>query len=93
MSNKSTIKCPNCQTEFEATDAFRDEVQRDLNKKAKEWQEKKEDEFRKKEDAIRNELNEALAKQKLNIEESLKKSIAGDYENKLKLLSDSNSEN
>ncbi len=93
MSNKSTIKCPNCQTEFEATDAFRDEVQRDLNKKAKEWQEKKEDEFRKKEDAIRNELNEALAKQKLNIEESLKKSIAGDYENKLKMLADSNSQN
>jgi len=93
MSNKSTIKCPNCQTEFEATDAFRDEVQRDLNKKAKEWQEKKEDEFRKKEDAIRNELNEALAKQKSNIEESLKKSIAGDYENKLKMLADSNLQN
>ena len=93
MSNKSTIKCPNCQTEFEATDAFRDEVQRDLNKKAKEWQEKKEDEFRKKEDAIRNELNEALVKQKSNIEESLKKSIANDYENKLKMLADSNSQN
>lgn len=34
MSNKSTIKCPNCQHEFEATDAFRDEVQRELNSKA-----------------------------------------------------------
>lgn len=93
MSNKSTIKCPNCQHEFEATDAFRDEVQRDLNKKAKEWQEKKEDEFRKKEDAIRHELNEALTKQKLNLEETLRKSISSDYENKLKLLSDANSEN
>jgi len=35
MSNKSTIKCPNCGNEFEATDAFRDEVQKDLNLKAK----------------------------------------------------------
>lgn len=93
MSNKSTIKCPNCHHEFEATDAFRDEVQRDLNKKAKEWQNQKEEEFRKKEDAIRQEANEALVKQKLNLEENLKKSIAADYENKLKLLSETNSLN
>jgi hypothetical protein len=93
MSNKSTIKCPNCHHEFEATDAFRDEVQRDLNKKAKEWQSQKEEEFRKKEDAIRNELNETLVKQKLSIEENLKRSIAIDYENKLKMLSDTNIQN
>lgn len=93
MSNKSTIKCPNCQHEFEATDAFRDEVQRDLNKKAKEWQLQKEEEFKKKEDAFRNELNEALVKQKLSIEESVKKSIVNDYENKLKVLSETNIQN
>ncbi|MBP7808421.1 MAG: DUF2130 domain-containing protein [Bacteroidia bacterium] len=93
MSNKSTIKCPNCQHEFEATDAFRDEVQRDLNKKAKEWQLQKEEEYKKKEDTFRNELNEALVKQKLSIEESVKKSITNDYENKLKLLSETNIQN
>lgn len=93
MSNKSTIKCPNCQHEFEATDAFRDEVQRDLNEKAKKWQSQKEEEYKKKEDAIRNELNETLVKQKLSIEENLKKSIAVDYENKLKILSETNTQN
>ncbi len=93
MSNKSTIKCPNCQHEFEATDAFRDEVQRDLNKKAKEWQLQKEEEFKKKEDAFRNELNESLVKQKLSIEETIKKSVSNDYENKLKLLSETNIQN
>jgi hypothetical protein len=93
MSNKSTIKCPNCQHEFEATDAFRDEVQRDLNEKAKKWQLQKEEEFKKKEDAIRNELNEALVKQKLSIEETVKKSITNDYENKLKVLSETNIQN
>src|SRR5687767_4980733 len=93
MSTKSTIKCPNCQHEFEATDAFRQEVERDLNKKAKEWQEKKEEEYKKKEDAVRQELNEALVKQKQTVEENLRKSLAGDYENKLKLLSEANAQN
>jgi hypothetical protein len=93
MSNKSTIKCPNCQHEFEATDAFRQEVERDLNKKAKEWQEKKEEEYKKKEDAVRQELNEALVKQKEQLEENLRRSLANDYENKLKILSDTNAQN
>lgn len=93
MSNKSTIKCPNCHHEFEATDAFRDEVQRDLNEKAKKWQNQKEEEFKKKEDAFRNELNEALVKQKQSIEEAVKKSITNDYENKLKVLSETNIQN
>lgn len=93
MSTKSTIKCPNCQHEFEATDAFRQEVERDLNKKAKEWQEKKEEEFKKKEDAFRMELNEALTKQKQALEDHLRKSLANDYENKLKLLSEANAQN
>ena len=64
MSNKSTIKCPNCTTEFEATDAFRNEVQRELNLKAKEWQAKKEEEYR-------IQMNEALKNQKENIEEQM----------------------
>jgi len=93
MSNKSTIKCPNCQHEFEATDAFRDEVQRELNTKAKEWQAKKEEEYKKKEDLFQQQMTEALTKQKLNIEESIKKSVSDDYENKLKLLADSNLKN
>lgn len=93
MSNKSTIKCPNCQHEFEATDAFRDEVQRELNTKAKEWQAKKEEEYKKKEDLFQQQLAEALSKQKLNIEESIKKAVADDYENKLKLLSEANQQN
>lgn len=93
MSNKSTIKCPNCQHEFEATDAFRDEVQRELNTKAKEWQAKKEEEYKKKEDLFQQQLAEALSKQKLNIEENIKKTIADDYENKLKLLSEANQQN
>lgn len=93
MSNKSTIKCPNCQHEFEATDAFKAEVERDLNKKAKEWQDKKEEEFKKKEDLFQQQMAEALSKQKSSIEETIKKSVTTDYENKLKILSDANQQN
>lgn len=93
MSNKSTIKCPNCSHEFEATDAFRDEVQKDLNAKAKEWQAKKEEEFRKKEEGFQKELAESLAKQKTIIEEGIRKSIAGDFEAKLKMLAETNASN
>lgn len=93
MSNKSTIKCPNCQHEFEATDAFRDEVQRELNTKAKEWQAKKEEEFKNKMESAQQQMEEALAKQKLSIEESIKKSVSSDYENKLKMLAETNQQN
>lgn len=93
MSNNSTIKCPNCQHEFEVTDAFRDEVQKDLNIKAKEWQAKKEEEYRKKEDAFQQQLSESLAKQKQTLEESLRKTILSDYESKLKFLTEEKEQN
>ncbi|MBL7918410.1 MAG: DUF2130 domain-containing protein [Bacteroidia bacterium] len=86
MSNKSTIKCPKCSHEFEATDAFRDEVQKELNQKAKEWQEKKEKEYQ-------DQLKNSLAQQKQQLEESLKKNIADDYEVKIKSLTEEKTKN
>ncbi len=86
MSNKSTITCPKCSHEFEATDAFRDEVQKELNQKAKEWQEKKEKEYQ-------DQLKNSLAQQKLQLEENIKKNITNDFEVKLKALTESNTQN
>lgn len=91
------ITCPGCGHKFEPTNAFRDEVQRELNLKAKEWQLKKEEEFKIKEQSLRdllqkkeNETERRLQeeKQKLQKElnESLRKSISSDFENKLQLL-------
>lgn len=93
MNNKSTIKCPNCSHEFEATDAFRDEVQKELNIKAKEWQNKREEEFKKKEEGFQLQLKDQLEQQKLNIEETLKKNISQDFETRLKLLNETNASN
>ena len=87
------IKCPNCQTEFEASDAFRDEIQKELRAKASEWQAKKEEEYRKKEEAFQNELKISLDKQKADIEAAIRKNVAGDFENQLKMLKEADEEN
>lgn len=89
----SKIKCPNCGEQFEASDAFRDEVQRELNLKAKDWQAKKEEEFKKKEELLHKEKEIALIAQKQTMEEALRKTIATDFENRVKMLSDANIEN
>ena len=47
----SIIVCPNCQHQFEPTDAIREEVQKELRIKAAEWQKQKGEEYKKKEDA------------------------------------------
>ncbi|MBS1914761.1 MAG: DUF2130 domain-containing protein [Bacteroidetes bacterium] len=98
------IICPNCKHQFEPTNAFREEVQRELNNKAKEWQAKKEEEFLKKEKdfqlAIQNkdaEFAKRLQDEKTSLqktlEENLRKNISADYENQLRLLQQSNKDN
>lgn len=98
------IKCPNCNHQFEPTDAFREEVQRELNTKAREWQQKKEEEYRQKENTYQQqlqakdvELAKRLAdeKEKLQneLQESIRKTVSADYENQLKLLEQSARDN
>lgn len=91
MENK--IKCPNCGHQFEATDAIRDEVQRELNVKAKDWQSKKEEEYKKKEEEIAKKHQEEMVKQKLQMEELIRKNVSADYELQLKMLKESNDSN
>jgi hypothetical protein len=94
------ITCPNCNHQFEPTDALRDDIQKELNIKAREWQERKEKEYQQKETLLQQqlqakdtELNARLNEEKLKLEESLKKAIGNDYENQLKLLHQSVQEN
>src|SRR5215831_7281483 len=98
------ITCPNCNSQFQPTDAFREEVQRELNNKAKEWQAKKEEEYKQREALLQQqlqskdiELNKRLneEKQKLQkeLQESIRKTISEDYENRFKLLQQSAADN
>lgn len=91
------ITCPNCNHQFEPGDSMREEIEKELRGKMVDWQKKKDEEFRQKEQAfqqqlqVRNEENrKMLEAEKKKIQEKLtediRKSIAGDYENQLKLL-------
>jgi hypothetical protein len=80
------IKCPNCGHQFEPSDAIREEVEKELRSKAADWQKKKNDEFLLK-------LEEEKKKIQSSLEENLRKNIAADFENKLKLLEQNNKDN
>jgi len=73
------ITCPNCSHQFEPGDTMRDEIEKELRGKMKEWQKKKEVETA--------ELLEAEKKKmQTEMQETVRKSLAADYENQLKLL-------
>ncbi len=80
------IKCPNCGHSFEPNDAIRDEVQRELRSQAADWQKKKTEEFQTK-------LEEEKKRMQQQMEESIRKNISADYENKLLMLEKNNTEN
>jgi hypothetical protein len=83
MSNNSTVKCPKCGNEFEATESMKMELQEKLNKEVAEWKQKKEADFQK-------QLSDSLGKQKTDLESSIKRSLSIDYDNKVKLLEETN---
>lgn len=80
------IKCPNCGHEFEPTESIREEVQKELRVKMTEWQKQQQ-----------QKLDQQLAEEKKKIqqetEEMIRKNIAADFENKLRLLEQNNKEN
>lgn len=80
------IKCPKCGHHFEPNDAIREEVEKELRSKAAEWQKKKNEEFQVK-------LAEEKKHMQQMLEEGIRKSIAGDFENKLRQLERNNKEN
>ncbi len=79
------IKCPNCGHQFQPDDVIREEVEKELRLKISDWQKKKNDEFE-----IKLQQEKKLLQQSL--EEKLRKSIINDFENKLRLLEESNKE-
>ena len=98
------ITCPNCKHQFEPGDSMRDEIEKELRSKMLDWQKKKDDEFRSKElsyqQQLQNkdeEINKRLAVEKQKIQTELQvsitKNIAADFENKLQLLQESDTNN
>ena len=84
MANE--IKCPSCGHSFEPNEAIRDEVQKELKLKLLDWQKKKDEEYVKKLELEKGNI-------KKDMEDHIRKNIAADFENKLKLLQSANSDN
>jgi hypothetical protein len=91
------ITCPNCNNQFEPGDSMRDEIQKELRGKMADWQKKKDEEFKQKETSLQQQLkakDEEITKQveaerkKLQeeLQESIRRSVTGDFENQLKML-------
>lgn len=87
------IKCPNCGHEFEPTDVVREEIKKELNIKAEEWRKKLSKEFAEEKVKLQQQLADEKIKSQQQIEESLRKRITSDYENKLNLLQQEQKEN
>jgi hypothetical protein len=81
-----TIKCPKCGNEFEPNESIRQEIERELNQKASEWQKRKNEEFQ-----IR--MEEEKKRMQQSLEENIRKSISLDYENQLRLFEQASKEN
>jgi len=82
----TTIKCPKCGTEFEPNESIREQIKKELNQKAIEWQKRKDEEFQLK-------IEEEKKRMQQHLEENIRRSISLDYENQLRLLSQTNKDN
>ena len=80
------IKCPRCGHPFEPNDAIREEVEKELRSKAADWQKKKNEEFQLK-------LDEEKKRMQQTMEETIRKTITSDFENKLRMLEQNNKDN
>jgi hypothetical protein len=91
------ITCPNCNTQFEPGDSIRDEIQKELRGKMADWQKKKDEEFKQKETVFLQQLQTKdeetlkqieLEKKKLQeeLQDTIRKDVASDFENQLKML-------
>ncbi len=94
------IKCPGCGHQFEPNDAIREEVQKELLTKAKDWQKRKDEEFKQKEALLlqqlklqQEEADKRIEEEKVRLQQTmeatLRKNIAADFENQLILLQES----
>ena len=93
------IKCPSCGHEFPLEEALNDELKEAIEKEKQElrqqmaaYKKQKEEELSRKESEWQQKSNAEKAVLQKQIEETLRKNIAGDFENKVRLLEQSNRE-
>jgi hypothetical protein len=99
----TTIKCPNCRHEFAMAEAVSEQYKKDLREQMIGFTRKKEEEFHKKSQELSKQLldQQDLFQRKLeeekkilqkSMEENIRRTIHGDFENRLSILQQSNEE-
>src|SRR5579871_1725825 len=100
----TNIKCPKCGSEFPMEEAVSEEYKKELREQMVVYKKQKDDELIKKEKEFQQsvlnkelELSKKFQEEKSvlqkSLEENIRKSISGDFENQLKLLQQTNDEN
>lgn len=95
------VKCPGCGNVFPLEEAMTEEYKKELREKMQTFTRQKEDEYQRKLDEFskkeqqqllqfEQKLNQEKKNLQLSLEESLRKTIATDFENKLRMLESSN---
>jgi len=103
MAN-TTITCPSCGNEFEPNSVIREQIQAELRTQMKDWQLKKEEEYKSKETSLQKQLSakeeevskriaEEKKKLQTDLEQSIRKTLSADYENQMKMLQQSVTDN
>lgn len=91
------IKCPQCAHEFQPDEAIRAELETQLRAQMKDWQRKKEEEFKaqmQQKDAEAQKILELERKNvAMQVEQQLKKKLESDYETQMKFLQEQNTQN
>lgn len=98
------IKCPNCSHAFAIEDAVSEEYKKELREQMLQFNKRKEAEFAEKERMLRDEaqkkeaaFQQQLLQQKKQLQEelaqSIRKNVAADYENQLKILEEQHKSN
>ena len=100
----TTIKCPNCAHEFPLEEAVSEEYKKELRdqmlmykkqkdeeiaRKEREWQ----SQLQKKDNEFAEQIKTEKEKLQQQLEQNLRKTIASDFENKLRLLEQNNKDN
>lgn len=91
------IKCPACGHEFEPSEAIREEIEKELRAKVSDWQKKKSEEhtaeLQRKETEWQQKMQQEKNSLQKQLEEQIRKTVVGDFENKLSLLQKANEDN
>ena len=87
------VKCPNCGHQFPMEEAVSEEYKKELREKMAIYIKQKDEEFLKKEKEFTKKSEEEKIALQRSVEETLRKSITGDFENQLRLLQESNKDN